>query len=40
MLGKIETLESGLIICVVDYKGARVVIPLKEMGITLKRPED
>ena len=33
MLGGIEQLENGTTVAIVDYKGYRIVIPLKEMGI-------
>lgn len=37
-LGKVEQLESGGLIVIVDYKGQRIAIPLKEMMIDLNRP--
>ena len=37
-LGKVERLENGGLIAVVDYKGQRVLIPLREMMIDLNRP--
>ena len=33
MLGGIEQMENGATTAIVDYKGYRIVIPLKEMGI-------
>ena len=33
MLGGIEQLENGTTVAIVDYKGYRIVLPLKEMGI-------
>ena len=33
MLGGIEQMENGTTVAVVDYKGYRIAIPLKEMGI-------
>jgi ribosomal protein S1 len=38
ILGKMERLESGGIICIIDYKGQRIAIPLKEMMLDLNRP--
>ncbi|MCL2392661.1 MAG: S1 RNA-binding domain-containing protein [Oscillospiraceae bacterium] len=37
-LGKVESLENGALIALVDYKGQRIAIPLKEMMINLERP--
>jgi len=37
-LGKVERLENGVIITVVDYKGQRIAIPLREMELNLHRP--
>jgi len=37
-LGKVESLESGSLIAVIDFKGQRIAIPLNEMMITLDRP--
>jgi len=39
ILGKIERMESGAIVCVVDYKGQRIAIPMKEMMLNLDRPD-
>jgi exosome complex RNA-binding protein Csl4 len=39
ILGKVEQLESGSLIAVVDYKGQRIAIPLKEMMLGLNRPK-
>ena len=33
MLGGIETLDSGNVVAVVEYKGYRVIIPVKEMAV-------
>lgn len=33
MLGGIETLDSGNVVAVVEYKGYRVIIPIKEMAV-------
>ena len=33
MLGGIEALESGNVVAVVEYKGYRVIIPIKEMAV-------
>ena len=38
ILGKVERLENGGIISVVEYKGQRIAIPLKEMMLGLTRP--
>ena len=38
MLGKVERLENGSIISIVDYKGQRIAIPLKEMELSMTRP--
>jgi hypothetical protein len=38
-LGKVERMDSGALITIIDYKGQRIAIPLKEMMITLERPE-
>ena len=38
-LGKIEHLQNGGLIVVVNYKGQRIVIPMKEMMLKLNRPE-
>ena len=38
-MGKVENLESGNLIAVIDYKGQRIAIPIKEMMIALDRPE-
>lgn len=40
MLGGVEQLENGKTIAVVDYKGFRVLIPLKEMMILLDNPPE
>ena len=37
-LGKVERLENGGLISVVEYKGQRIAIPLKEMMLGLNRP--
>jgi len=37
-LGKVERLENGGLISIVDYKGQRVAIPLKEMMLDVSRP--
>ena len=37
-LGKVERLENGAIISIIDYKGQRIAIPLREMMISLNRP--
>jgi len=39
-LGKVERLANGSLISIVDYKGQRIAIPLKEMELSLKRPKD
>ncbi|MCL2619638.1 MAG: S1 RNA-binding domain-containing protein [Defluviitaleaceae bacterium] len=39
-LGKVEHLENGNIIAIIDYRGQRIAIPLKEMMIVLNRPEE
>jgi len=39
MLGKVERLENGNLISIVDYKGQRIAIPLQEMMLNLTRPE-
>ena len=39
IFSKMETLESGISIAVIDYKGQRVAIPMKEMMINLSRPD-
>jgi len=38
ILGKVERLENGGIISIVDYKGQRIAIPLGEMELGLTRP--
>ena len=38
ILGKVERLENGGIISIVDYKGQRIAIPLKEMELGMTRP--
>lgn len=38
-LGKVEQSADGELIAVVDYKGQRIAIPLKEMMIELNRPQ-
>jgi ribosomal protein S1 len=38
ILGKVEQLDSGALISIVDYKGRRIAIPLKEMMLGLRRP--
>lgn len=37
MLGGVEETEAGKTLAVVDYKGFRVVIPLKEMLVKLEK---
>jgi len=37
-LGKVERLENGGLISIVDYKGQRIAIPLTEMMLGLNRP--
>jgi len=39
IFSKMETLEGGTVIAVIDYKGQRVAIPMKEMMINIPRPE-
>ena len=39
ILGKVERLENRGIISIVDYKGQRIAIPLKEMELGMTRPE-
>jgi len=37
-LGKVEAMENGNLISIVEYKGQRIAIPLKEMMLGLNRP--
>ena len=39
IMGKVEQLENGGLISIVDYKGQRIAIPLKEMMLGVNRPE-
>jgi len=39
ILGKVEHLGDSGVISVVDYKGYRIIIPMKEMELDLKRPD-
>jgi len=39
ILGRVERLDSGGVITVVDYRGQRIAIPLSEMNIVLNRPK-
>jgi hypothetical protein len=38
ILGKVEQLESGALISIIDYKGQRIAIPLREMMLNVNRP--
>lgn len=37
ILGKVEQLESGVLIAIVNYKGVRIAIPVSEMMLHLER---
>ena len=39
ILGKVERLENGVRIAIIDYKGIRVSIPMSEMMINIPRPD-
>jgi len=39
-LGKVEIMDSGSLIAIVEYRGQRIAIPMKEMMINLDRPEE
>jgi len=39
ILGRVEQLENGALLSIVDYEGQRIAIPLKEMELGMKRPD-
>ena len=39
ILGKVERMDKGKIVSVIDYKGQRIAIPIKEMELALGRPD-
>jgi len=39
IFGRVEQLENGALLSIVDYEGQRIAIPLKEMELGMKRPD-